>query len=308
MKHYPMGRKGVKHHFSVTKDVSPGILCDATWLQDIIVNYLSNAHKFTLKGAISLSISVENTDDPQKAILLIEVKDTGPGISAEQVSKVFEPFVQLQTDAGGTGLGLASVASQAKALGGTFGAYTHSDPHGSVFWVRLPYIDVYIDPAGSTSTKVNNTMNNTTLMDKHESKGQRSVLIIDDTASILKMSRMVLEKRNLAVEEAEDGAVGLAMMKQHQFDIVLCDLMMPVMDGVECVRLYRKWAHENKVPYYQCICGLTANATPELIAKWSAAGVDNVFAKPLPVQQVMGVLDKLPMNAALSIEEIMLLS
>ena len=291
IKRYSPSLKDIDLHFHVDNNIAPVILTDGTWVWEIIINLLSNAIKFCIHGSVNLSLDVVEREESVGMAgdvenLLLQVTDTGPGIPLDKLDTLFQPFVQLQTNAGGSGLGLVTVALQATALGGTFGVKTHSEPHGSVFWVRLPYMpvaDLEQIPAADVDNMVKPGV-------EENENAQMSVLIIEDTGSVRKLSKIMLQKRGFVVHEAEDGLSGLVKMKEQEYSIVLCDLMMPVMDGCQTMKLYRQWAEEQSLPYHQRICALSAQANTETYRACIDAGMDAMLSKPLRTDEFMSML------------------
>lgn len=123
--------------FEVDPKASRFIHCDRDWIWECIINYLSNAQKFTKQGSIHLSVQLIEGPPPQ--FLRFEVKDTGPGVPEDKKDTLFQPFAQLQRGAGGTGLGLYSVKQKITILGGTVGVYPNPEGQGSVFFFTIPY-------------------------------------------------------------------------------------------------------------------------------------------------------------------------
>jgi len=258
--------------FCVGEDVAEMIITDGTLLWDIMVNFLSNACKFTTEGTIHLSVS-KSDQHGKPPTLLLTVTDTGKGIPEEKRGDLFKPFAQLQSNAGGSGLGLASVAMQTKALGGSCGV-SSNEPNGSKFWAQVPYIPAM--SAVPTHAK--------TLSASHM-KGL-SVLLIEDTHVVRRLATTLLTKVGAVVYQAENGVEGLAMMKESEFSIVLSDMMMPVMDGLECICEFRCWEAQHRPDRHQTICLLTAQASTSIRAQAEEIGVDHVMPKPINVPMV----------------------
>lgn len=285
MKRYSDSREAVEQRYIVAENIAPLILTDCTWLWEIVINLLSNACKFCIQGSVTLSLSVVERgqsvgNDQDGGNLLLEVADTGIGVPQEKMATLFKPFVQLQTTAGGTGLGLVTVASKVTALKGTYGIKANT-PQGVIFWVRLPYEVV----------EQNDCLDNVEEEPEGEDKSL-TVLLIEDTGSIRKLTKLMLEKKGFVVHEAEDGKEGLWKMKQREYSVVLCDCMMPVMDGITCVSLYRKWAFEQKLPYTQIVCGLSAQANNSTSNACLAAGMNVMLAKPINNNDLMAVITR----------------
>ena len=286
MKRYSLSRKKVKQCYNIAENIAPLVLTDCTWVWEIVINLLSNACKFCMAGSVTLSLAVVERDqsvgkEQDGGNLLLEIADTGAGIPQEKIETLFQPFVQLQTTAGGTGLGLVTVASQVTALKGTYGIKANT-PQGAIFWVRLPYEVV----------EQTTCLNEVPVEGPEGEEDSLTVLLIEDTGSIRKLTKMMLEKKGFVVYEAEDGKEGLQKMKQREYSLVLCDYLMPVMDGITCVSLYRKWAAEENLPYRQFICGLSAQASDSTSRDCLMAGMDEMLAKPITNNNMMAVITR----------------
>jgi signal transduction histidine kinase/CheY-like chemotaxis protein len=255
--------------------VAPGapewILGDATRLRQVVMNIVSNAVKFTQGGRVSCLIKESG------GRLLIEVSDTGIGMSAEVRSRLFAPFMQADASTtrrfGGTGMGLVISRRLAEAMGGTISV--ESEPQrGSRFTVSLPF-EATTQPVAAVTlaTPPPNT---------------RSVLVVEDNFVNQVVAVRLLEKMGHRVSVANDGAQGLALLAERTFDLVLMDCHMPVMDGFEATRQLR--ARGDTTPVF----ALTAAVTTEDFDHCLAAGMTGVLSKPLRVEKLAEVLLALP--------------
>ncbi len=238
--------------------------------------------------------------------LRFEIEDTGIGISEEVAKNLFNPFKQAQRLAGGTGLGLYSLAKRLEALKGRYGVKPRKDgKQGSLFWFSIPYKP---DTVQSAAAKEDSDCFETSLYLKNESApssmrlastkrgGRFEILLVDDSPSILKMSAMMLKRQGHVVWTAENGEVALKKLEEkwketdRGFDLVLMDLQMPVMDGLEATRRLRKmevegrdWMIREEKPCHQVIIGLSANSDHDTTEDAFAAGVDDFFSKPFSI-------------------------
>jgi len=259
--------------FHIAEDVAEMVVTDGTWMWDCMVNFMSNACKFTSEGTVALSVT------QSEKMLWLTVTDTGRGIPEELREKLFKPFVQLQTNAGGTGLGLASIAMQSKALGGACGV-SQNEPRGSRFWMSVPYIPTTLPRAPPLESACKAAP---------DTQGW-PVLLIEDTQAVRTLGAKLLSKAGAVVHEAENGLDGLAMMKTQEFAIVLCDMMMPMLDGLLCISKFRCWEAEHRPGRHQLICLLTAQATGDVKEQAMLVGVDYVMDKPIRIQTVLQIL------------------
>ncbi len=254
--------------------VAPGtprsLVTDPTRLRQILLNLLGNAVKFTGQGGIILRLCPDETGEAVR----FEVADTGPGVPPDQRGRLFQDFARLDTEstraAEGAGLGLALSARLATLLGGHV-AYADNPAGGSVFTLDLPAHGAAQPAAGSpcvaepTAPPPGRTLR---------------VLVVDDTAMNCEIAAAFLRAAGHIVTCAASGAEAIALLSPHPasaFDIVLMDVRMPDMDGLEAARRIRALGDESgQVP----IVGLTALAFAEHVQECHDAGMDSHLAKP----------------------------
>ena len=253
---------------------------DATRLQQALLNYLGNAVKFTEVGHITLRAMVHDEGD-DRALLRFEVEDSGIGIAAHVLERLFTPFEQADTSFarkhGGTGLGLAITREIAEAMGGAAGV-TSTPGQGSTFWftarVKKALAPAPLEPARTAEA---------TLLREHAG---RSILLVDDDEVSREFAQRLLERAGLRVVVADNGAVAVRLAGAQPFDLILMDLVMPEMDGLEAAARIRERSTGPKVP----IVALTANAFVEDRAKCLAAGMVDLVAKPVDSAVLCGVV------------------
>ena len=256
-------------------DVPAGLRGDAVRLSQALVNLLSNAVKFTERGTVTLRASVAGQD---KGGLLVrfEVRDTGVGIPREQLAHIYTAFEQADGSTtrrfGGTGLGLAINHHLAALMGGTVGV--ESEPGaGSLFWfsarlqralsAALPPLRV---PLGQPADAL--------LRQRH---GGARVLLADDNQVNQEVARELLHSVGLQVDVADTGRRAVQMADKHRYDLILMDMQMPEMDGLQATRAIRTRARLAEVP----IIAMTANAFSEDRAACLAAGMNDHVGKPV---------------------------
>jgi signal transduction histidine kinase/ligand-binding sensor domain-containing protein/CheY-like chemotaxis protein len=264
-----------------------GIHADETRLRQVLLNLLSNAVKFTDEGQVTLSVRElrrEPASDPSvrfpaRSLLCFEVADTGIGMAPEQLERIFQPFEQVgdvERRAEGTGLGLAISRRLVNAMGGELQVKS-GHRKGSVFWfeVELPVVEVVVaGPAPRAETIVGYQS-----AEEHSLK----VLVVDDKAYNRSIIVRLLEPLGFVVMEAEDGQQGVAQAQSMQPDLIIMDLVMPVMTGIEATHAIRQIpALKNVV-----IIAMSASVFEEDKRESITAGCDAFVPKPVNVEQLL---------------------
>jgi len=265
----------------------PWLLGDPTRIQQALLNCASNAVKFTEHGELRLSARVDEASDGQ-VLLRCQVSDTGIGIDEATLARLFNAFEQadnsISRQYGGTGLGLALTRKLARVMGGDAGA--ESVPgQGSTFWftVRLAK-----PPADHLPLPNSPAIGGDAEAILRARFAGRRILLAEDEPVNREITMMLLQEVGLLVDTAEDGLIVLERLAQEDYDLVLMDMQMPCVDGIEATRRLRAAPLALRLP----VVALTANAFAEDRAQAIAAGMDDFLTKPVEPQIFYGVLFK----------------
>ena len=255
-----------------TESLPHHLLGDQTRLQQALLNYVNNAIKFTEAGGVTVRIKcTEETVD--SVMLRFEVQDTGIGIAAEVIPRLFSAFEQADNSTtrqyGGTGLGLAVTKRLAQLMGGDAGA-SSSPESGSTFW-----FSARLTKGGSANSAPaeNRSDAEARLHAQHQGK---SILVVDDDPMNLEVASMLLEDSGLRVDRASDGEAAVAMASAKDYALILMDMQMPKLDGLQATRQIRALPRAATVP----ILAMTANAFVEDKQRCFAAGMNDFVSKP----------------------------
>nr|WP_293836971.1 ATP-binding protein [uncultured Arsenicibacter sp.] len=262
---------------------------DRDKLEKILTNLLSNAFKFTPTGG---TIRMEVAYPPEKSMLELTVSDTGIGIPAEQLPKIFDRFYQAETSERrsyeGTGIGLALVHELVTVLKGTV-SVTSTEGQGTAFRVVLPLApaaapDVYVPPVLSVQPEEALSGPPDSLSEVTTPAGappEKILLIIDDNADIRTYLRTIFEDEYV-IMEAEDGQQGLEKATDVTPDLVICDLMMPRLDGFGFCRIMKTQVATSHIP----VVMLTAKATVQDRIEGFGLGADEYLTKPFDATEI----------------------
>jgi PAS domain S-box-containing protein len=279
-------RKGVSFGVSLAEDVRGVWLGDSIRIRQILYNLVSNALKFTARGDVK--VRLETTQDGQ---LCISVTDTGVGIPADKVGKLFTNFYQTDSSNtrrfGGTGLGLAICRQLCELMGGAIDVESR-EGEGSTFRVKLPLKrvaarDCVLNPDGQDYIGAGEPA----FVDVAELR----VLAAEDNASNQLVLRALMQAFNILPVIVDDGLEAVDAATTQDFDIILMDIQMPTMDGIAATAAIRAWERErSRSP--TPIIALSANAMTHQIQTYLATGMDGHVAKPIDIGRLAEVLEK----------------
>ena len=264
--HYPVHYKGLEFEI-IKEDAFPHFfMADEKRIIQVVTNFVGNAIKFTAKGFVKVYLSVEAQQE-REFDLKIRVEDSGIGIHPDNQQKIFEEFAQTEASPvrviEGTGLGLAISKKLVEMMDGQIGVWSE-EGNGSIFWFTFHAVEADI---------IENVEEE---MPEEREQLNLKVLVVEDKMINRQVAELMLHDLGCEVEMAENGLVGLEMIKAFHYDVVFMDVQMPVMDGVTAVKELRKM----NIPL-PVIIGLSAEAMEGDAEKYIAIGMDDYITKPL---------------------------
>ncbi|MCZ6838706.1 MAG: ATP-binding protein [Alphaproteobacteria bacterium] len=290
----------------IAPEMTNAVRGDAGKLRQILLNLVGNAIKFTDSGAVSIRVTVESESDLQQ-ILRFEVKDTGIGIPEASRSHLFLPFSQADSSTsnkyGGTGLGLSICKQLTELMGGEIG-FDSEENQGSTFWFTVQLGRVKSSPletiliadistaSDSEVEPVVNKMIEQAVQSSQVSVGKPNslrVLLVEDNAVNQLLATAILKKAGHRVDLATDGIEGVESVRNNLYDVVLMDIQMPNMDGLEATRRIRAMDDSNKANVY--IVAITANALLGDRETCLSAGMNDYLPKPIDQKRLLAALE-----------------
>lgn len=276
--------KGINFDLKFATQVPEKVISDPTRLRQILNNMVSNAIKFTDRGRVQLTVSCIEND------LVLSVSDTGIGIAEEQTNNLFSPFQQADSTTarkfGGTGLGLVLTRRICEAMNGEFVLEKTKPGVGSTFkaviGIQLPkQVQMLTDSKVSRSTKEGSVEEVSNLL------SDAKILLIEDSPDNQFLISFVLSKQGARVEIANNGLEGVDMALTNSYDVVLCDIQMPIKDGYDTVRELRLQGYS--VP----IVALTAHAMKEEQSRALKSGFSDYLTKPIEKSELFATILRL---------------
>ena len=276
--------KDLKLNCSIEANVPSLLHGDQEHLFQILANLTGNAIKFTSEGEVRIEVSVESHDD-DLITLLFSVIDTGIGIPEDKIGIIFQKFTQIDASAsrryGGTGLGLAISKQLVEMMDGTIGVKSE-EGKGSEFWFTVK-MKKQVRPVLTENIEQNDII--------HEYSNNLNILLVEDNISNLEIAKVMLDKLGFYVETALNGKEALKALETKSYDLVLMDIQMPVMDGVEATRIIRDQESEvidKDIP----IIALTAHALEGDRERFLEAGMVDYISKPISLKSLKDLLGK----------------
>ena len=274
------GPKGLSLAVKIAPDVPPSLIGDRGRLRQILLNLLTNAVKFTLRGSVTLEVTHEGRAGSGERIRFA-VTDTGIGIPENRLDRLFNRFSQADADIrsrfGGSGLGLAICKQLVERMGGEIGVETALG-RGSTFWFRLTLPRAHGVPAAPAEGPQFLTV-----------RKDVRLLLVEDGSLNQEIARVFLEHAGYDVRIVDNGRDAIDAVQASRFDSVLMDMQMPEMDGLEATRRIRALGGDYaRLP----IIALSARVFPEDIEQCRAAGMNDHIAKPFDREQMYQVIER----------------
>ena len=275
-------------------DTLPLLIVDERRVREVIINLLSNAVKFTSSGgSVTLELGYQSSLEPLDTAvssspntLTFTVRDTGIGISSEYMENLFKPFVQIDSALnrryGGTGLGLALIKSIVELHGGKVSVWSEVGV-GSCFTVELP-----CDSATSYLSSTDTAIANISQPNSTRPERSASILLVEDDVDNIAATIKYLAAKGYRVQVANDGNQAIAAVLSKVPDLILMDIQMPGMDGLEAIQQIRRHPHLADVP----IIALTALAMRGDRERCLAAGADDYLSKPVRLSQLVTTINR----------------
>ena len=274
----PARKKQVQLNLSFPTPIPFEVISDPLRIKQILLNLISNAIKFTDRGEINIRVFFQQ----EASQFRVEIQDTGQGLTPDEQAKLFKPFSQADVSTsrkfGGTGLGLSLSRNMARLLGGDLQLAWSQPGLGSEFVLLLP---VKINDA-KLSLSGGLTMADAIKNPQTQILEGIKVLLVDDTFDNQKLISLFLERTGATVELASDGVEAIQKVMQFPYDVVLMDVQMPVMDGLQAASILRQ---KN---FQKPLIALTAHAMKEDRDRCLAAGFDDYLTKPVDRQLLVG--------------------
>lgn len=282
-----IGNKDIDYRINIADDIPYHLIGDKIHVKQIINNLLSNALKYTEKGFVELNVKCINKDDI--CLLIISVRDSGRGIKAEDINKLFTKFERLEieksTTTEGTGLGLAITKRLVELMNGTINVESRYK-EGTIFMVQLPQkIDSQAKPISRND--IENTRQ--LLIKKDISFKDKRVLVVDDNKLNLKVAKRTLDSLNLPMDQCESGQECIDKINLGQnYDVILMDIMMPEMSGITTLKELQK-----DESFITPVIAVTADAISGAEEKYLENGFCDYISKPFTKEQIEKKLIKI---------------
>ena len=291
-----IGSKPINFELFVDENIPSILVGDDLRVKQILNNILSNAFKYTAEGVVTLSVSAGTGKIADKTVISFSVKDTGQGMTEEQVNKLFDEYSRFNMEANrtteGTGLGMSITRNLVRMMNGVI--LVESEPgKGSVFTVLIPQGDTGAGPLGKELAEhlqqfqADDNEYLKKVRFSREPMPYGSVMIVDDVETNIYVARGLLAPYGLRIDSADSGFAAIDKIRDgNVYDIVFMDHMMPKMDGMEATMIIREMGYQGT------IVALTANAVVGQSEIFLQSGFDDFISKPIDIRQLNNMLNK----------------
>ena len=281
-----IGEKNIRFNLNIAPDIPYELIGDKAKVKEIINNLLTNAIKYTDYGEINLNIKCINDLSNNKTNLIITCQDTGKGIKKEMINRLFTKFdrldVERNTTTEGTGLGLAITKALVEMMGGKINVDSQYGK-GSIFMVNIPQkISKLTKPIDNLTVTQKLRLEN---LDIENFTGKK-ILIVDDNKLNIKVARKAMKDFNFIIDECYNGEECLEKVKSNKYDLILMDIMMPIMSGEICLSKLKELESFNTP-----VIALTADALAGAEEKYKNEGFIDYIAKPFSKEQIKEKLE-----------------
>ncbi len=277
-------QKKIDLRFEASADTFPALLGDPLRVRQIVANLLSNAIKFTDQGMVAVKLDVSPAVE-ERVNLVIQVTDTGPGIPRDKLDSIFEKFTQadgsITRKYGGTGLGLAITRRLVEIYGGDVRVDSQVG-RGSTFCVTLP-LEMAPAAAPSAAPAAKNAR-----IEAPQPPATARLLLVEDNLVNQKVVLAILRKKGYHIDVANDGREALEKLEATRYDLVLMDVQMPVLDGLEATRLIRREARWDRLP----IIAMTAHAMNGDRERCLQSGMTGYISKPVQPAHLIATVER----------------
>lgn len=274
--------KNLQLIFECTNELPQYIVIDEGKLRQVLVNIIGNAIKFTEEGGVAIRVQT-NRDKNGKYYLIVEVQDSGPGISEDELGKLFKHFEQTNTgvkQGSGTGLGLALSKELAQLMGGDISVSSKTG-EGSIFTIKVEYNEGNLDEIEKLETKRIISIAN------HDKKYK--ILVVDDKVENLKVTVNLLNAVGFETVEAVNGKDAIDKLNKTRPDLILMDMRMPVMDGYEAIRMIKSMEEFKNIP----VVALTASTFEDEKKRIEALKIEGYIRKPFRENDLFNIIGNL---------------
>lgn len=276
--------KGIKLYTSFESSTPNAYIGDPARLKQILINLTNNAIKYTKEGSVTIKIEADKIE-PDYCLMKFSVIDTGIGISKDGQEKLFKAFSQIDSTTtrkyGGTGLGLAISKNLSSLMGGDIGVESE-EGKGSKFWFTAKI---------KRNQEIPDLIEKNKLVVKEKTLNPLNILLVEDNFLNQKFAIATLRKEGHKIDIAENGKIAVDLFKKGKYDIILMDIQMPVMDGIEATKEIRKIEMQSQKKEHTKIIAITAYVMERDRSMCLGAGMNEYLAKPFKPYELIKLIE-----------------